>query len=86
MTAMHIMEYLKQRYNSHLFLDPTHPLIDKTTFKYGADWKEFYSDATKAIPSYALEPRGKAYGLCMMVDSEYAGDKANRRSQTGFII
>ena len=83
---MHIMAYLKQRYNSHLFLDPTHPLIDKITFKYGADWKEFYSDATKAIPSYALEPRGKEDGLCMMVDIEDAGGKANRRLRTGFII
>ena len=48
------MVYLKQKNNSRLFLDPTYPAIDKTTFDDGADWKEFCGDATKAITPDAL--------------------------------
>ena len=47
MIALHVMAYLKHKDNSHLFLDPTYPLIDKKRFNDGADCKELYGNATK---------------------------------------
>ena len=45
--TLHIMAYLKQKQNYRLFLEPTYPVIYKTTFNGGADWKEFYGDSNK---------------------------------------
>ncbi|KAL7530454.1 LOW QUALITY PROTEIN: hypothetical protein ACHAXR_003505 [Thalassiosira sp. AJA248-18] len=39
--AIHVMAYLKQKHNSHLFVDPSYPKIDESTFNNGADWKQF---------------------------------------------
>ncbi len=40
----------------------------------------------EAIPPDMPPPLGKDIDLCMMVDSDHAGDKRTRRSCTGFII
>ncbi len=40
----------------------------------------------EAIPPDMPPPLGKDADLCMMVDSNYAGEKKTRRSHTGFII
>ena len=84
--ALHIMSYLKAKHNSRLFLDPTYPDIDHSTFNDGADWKEFYGDVTEALPPNAPLPRGKEVDIRMMVDSDHAGDKSTRRSRTGYLI
>ena len=86
MDALHIMVYLKQKNNSRLFLDPTYPVINKTTFNYGADWKEFYVDASEEIYPGVIEPRVKEVDILMMIDSDHAGDKATRCSRNGFLI
>jgi hypothetical protein len=80
------MSYLKQKYNSRLSLDPTYPYIDYDKFNDGADWASFYSDATEAIPANAPKPLGKHVDMRMMVDSDHAGDKATRRSRSGYLI
>ena len=81
-----MMEYMKQKHKSCSFLDPTYPVIDRTTFIDGAEWKEFYGDTTKEIPPDALDPRGKEFDIQMMVGSYHAWDKATRCSRTGFLI
>ncbi len=40
----------------------------------------------EAIPSNIPPPLGKDVDLCMMVDSDHAGEKRTRCSRTGFII
>ncbi len=40
----------------------------------------------EAIPPDMPPPLGKDVDLCMMVDSDHAGEKRIRRSRTGFII
>ena len=57
--AFNIMAYLKQKQNYSLFLDPTYPVINKATFNYGVDWKEFYVDASEEIYPGVIEPRVK---------------------------
>jgi len=83
--ALHIMAYLRAKHNSRLIFDPTYPDIDMTVFQQ-CDWKEFYGDASEAIPTDAPDPLGKDVDLRMMVDSDHAGDKITRRSRTGFLI
>ena len=84
--ALHIMGYLKNKHNSRLFLDPTYPTIDHSSFNDGADWREFYGPVTEAIPPNAPLPRGKEVDIRMMVDSDHAGDKSTRRSCSGYLI
>ena len=83
--VLHVFAYLKKKYNSRLALDPTYPTIDMGDFKEH-DWKQFYGEVKEAIPLNAPEPRGKEVDIRMYVDSDHAGDKAVRRSRTGFMI
>jgi hypothetical protein len=83
--ALHVMGYLRLKYNSQLIFDPTYPHIDDSAFQHH-DWEEFYGDVQKAIWTNALPPLGKEVDLRMMVDSNHAGDKSTRCSQTGFLI
>jgi hypothetical protein len=84
--ALHIMSYLKVKHNSRLVLDPSYPEIDVSEFKMKRDWVEFYGEVEEAIPHNAPKPRGKGVDLRMFVDSDHAGNKATRRSRTGFLI
>ena len=84
--ALHVMSYLKGRHNSRLFLDPSYPFIDKSTFIDNADWTATYGDVSEALPCNAPKPLGKEVVMRMFVDSDHAGDKATRRSRTGFMI
>jgi hypothetical protein len=47
---------------------------------------EFYGNVEEAIPPDMPPPLGKDVDLCMMVDSDHAGEKSTQRSRTGFII
>ena len=81
----HIFGYPKQVGKRTLYLDPDDPNISEdrfTTF----DWVDFYKGCTEAIPVDAPDPRGKAMTLHVFVDSDHAGDKVSRRSQTGILI
>ena len=46
----------------------------------------FYGDVTESIPPNAPDPRGKSVDLRMWVDSDHAGDKMTRRTNTGYFI
>ena len=82
---MYLHKYLKKKYNSRLALDPTYPTINMDKFKEH-DWKQFYCDVKEAKPLNAPEPRGKEVDIQMYVDSDHTGDKAVRRSRTGFMM
>ena len=84
--ALHIMSYLKVKHNSRLVLDPSYPDIDISEFEMDRDWVNFYGEVEEAIPHNAPKPRGKGVDLRMFVDSDHAGNKATRRSRTGFMI
>jgi hypothetical protein len=47
---------------------------------------EFYGNVEEVIPPDMPPPLGKDVDLCMMVDSDHAGDKRTRCSHTGFIM
>jgi hypothetical protein len=72
--ALHVMGYLRLKYNSRLIFDRTYPLINDSTFQHH-DWEEFYGDVQEAIPTNAPPPLGKEVDLRMMVNSDHAGDK-----------
>ena len=81
----HLFSHLDKKHNSRMVFDPTYPTVDQSEFKT-CDWKEFYGDAKEAIPSDMPLPRGKDVDLRLYVDSDFAGNKAIRRSRTGFIV
>ena len=68
-----------------LFFDPQHPNIDERAFKEH-DWFEFYRDAEERLPNDSPKPRGNMVSTHCFVDSDHAGDKVMRRSQTGILI
>jgi hypothetical protein len=79
------MGYLKQKHNTQLVSDPTYLTIDMDSFpKY--DWTEFYGDVEEAIPSDMPTPLGNDLDVCMMCDSDHAGETRTRCSCTGFLI
>ncbi len=84
-SALHVMGYLRLKHNSRPIFDPTYPDIDQTAFP-SFDWTEFYGNVEEAIPPNMPPPLGKDVDLCMMVDSDHAGEKRTRSSRTGFII
>ena len=84
--ALHIMSYLHVKHNSRLVLDPSYSGIDYAKFNFHADCHAFYGDVKEALPPNAPEPLGKEVEMRMFVDSDHAGDKATRRSRTGYII
>ena len=48
--------------------------------------KDLYVDSKEEIPPNAAYPRGKPVWVKKIVDSDHAGDRATRRSQTGIIL
>ena len=84
-TVFQIFAYLRQKYNSRLGFDTTHPYIDMSYFRE-FDWKQLYGDAMEEITPNTSEPMGKEVDLQIYVDSDHTGDKFTRLSRTGFII
>jgi hypothetical protein len=80
--SLHVMGYLQLKHNLQLIFDPTYPDIELTAFP-SFDWTEFYGNVEEAIPPNMPPPLGKDVDLCMMVDSDHAGDKRTRRSYLG---
>ncbi len=83
--ALHVMGYLKLKCNSQLIFYLTYPHIDGSLFQH-LNLKEFYGDFQEAILMNALLPLGKEVDLCMMVDSNHAGEKLTWCLQTEFLI
>ena len=56
--VLHVFEFLRQKYNSRMALDPNYPGIDMNDFKE-CKWKDFYGNLKEAIPPNAPEKREK---------------------------
>ena len=48
--------------------------------------KKAYPDAVEDLPPNVPLPRGKPLSMFVFVDSDHAGDKVTRRSQTGILL
>ena len=48
--------------------------------------KNIYREACEGIPDNAPPPRGASVQISVYVDSDHAGNKVTRRSQTGILI
>ncbi len=83
--VIHIFGYLKAHKKFRLMFDSDHPQISTNRFK-SYDWFDFYRGAKEAIPPNMPESRGLPVSTSAFVDADLAGDKKNRRSQTGVLI
>ena len=81
----HIFGYLKRNPKLRIMFDCSDPGIPASRFKK-YDWQDFYKDAKEAIPSNMPEARGRIASVSCFVDADLAGNKVNRRSQTGILI
>jgi hypothetical protein len=75
--VFHIFSYLKAHLNSHMVFDPNYISWEHATFEQ-QDWKELYSEASKAIPPNAPHPRGNPVQINAFVDANHAGNKVTR--------
>ena len=82
--ALHVFGFLKSHKKLRLAFDPIRPQINPNRFKV-YDWQDFYRGAKEAIPHDKPEERGLSVQVSMFVDADLAGDKRNRRSQTGIL-
>ena len=81
----HIFGYLKAVPRRRLYMDLDYPIISEDRFvKY--DWTEFYRYADEPLPPNMPKSRGRMMSTHCFVDSDHAGDKSTRRSQSGILI
>ena len=86
--ALHVFKYLDVHSKNELAFDPAMHEVDDpvaTTSRIRA-MKDIYPDAQEDLPPNAPEPRGNAMQVNCFVDSDHAGDRLTRRSQTGIIL
>ena len=83
--VLHIFGYLKEHKKLRLMFDCSQPEIDERQFQE-YDWYDFYKYASDKVPPNMPEARGLAMSLSMFVDASHAGNKVDRRSQTGVLI
>ena len=65
--------------------DPAYPKVKEKWFQT-YDWHDFYRDAEENIPPNMPEARGLDVTITAFVDANHAGDKSDRKSQTGVLI
>ncbi len=71
--ALHVIGYLRLKYNSRLIFDPTYLLIDDSTSQHH-DWEEFYGNVQEAVLMNALPPLGKKVDLRMIATMQGQND------------
>jgi hypothetical protein len=81
----HIFGYLKQTPKKTLAFDPREPDVSEDRFQ-PCEWRDFYRGAEEKIPDELPKPKGNPVSIHCFVDADHAGDKLNRRSQTGILI
>jgi hypothetical protein len=74
---IYIYAYLDKKHNLTMVFDPSYPEINMTSFK-DCEWKTFYGEFIKAIPTNAPAPRRKEVDVCLFYDSDHAGDRLTR--------
>lgn len=83
--ALHVFGYLKWKHNLQMVFNPRYPKIDRAQF-IRQDWTLFYGDEKEAKPKNCLKLLGKPVDLRMMVNANWASNKARQRSLTGYFI
>ena len=86
--ALHMFKFLDIHSKNELAFDPAYHEVDDpaaTQVRIQA-MKDVYPDAQEDLPPNAPEPRGNAMQINCFVDSDHAGDRITRRSQTGIIL
>ena len=83
--VLHVMGYLKLKHNYRLAIYPNYPPINNDNYE-SQDWTAFYGDVQEAIPINVPAPRGKAVVIQIKVDSDHAGNLADRHSRTCYMI
>ncbi len=81
----HIYGYLKAHNTSTMVFDDDYLPWKSADFP-AYNWTDFYQDAKEEIPSNAPKPRGNPVQMNVFVDANHAGNKINRRSQTGILL
>lgn len=87
--ALHIFKYLDIHKENELAFDPQYQdrlRKDLETKIQIEEMKRMYPDAKEEMPPNAPPPRGNQVQMSCFVDSDHAGDKKTRRSQTGILI
>ncbi len=84
--TFHIFSYLKRYRRSTMVFDDTLPSVTNVHFQDSADWSDFYGEAQEKVPLNAPVPRGNPVNMYCFCDSDHAGDRLTRRSQSGIII
>ena len=85
--ALHIFAYMEKKPKTSLYMDPSLPNIDYSSFKANKeDFKEYYRDADEELPYRMPKPRGKPVVTTGFVDASHAANKKNRRSHTGYLL
>ncbi|GFH61944.1 pol protein [Chaetoceros tenuissimus] len=87
--AIHVFKFLDIHKDNELAFRPNLPNLslnheeinEQTTYM-----KKAYPDAVEDLPPNAPVPRGKPLSMYVFVDSDHAGDKVTRRSQTGILL
>ena len=86
--ALHIFKYLDIHKENDLAFNPSiAEFADPMTVKEKVrQMKEMYPDAVEDHPPNAPPPRGRSVRVSCFVDSDHAGDKITRRSQSGILL
>jgi hypothetical protein len=86
--ALHVFKYLEIHKKNDLAFDPLYHNIesDQNIQEKVKVMRDLYVDAEEDLPPNAPEPRGNPVQMNVFVDSDHAGDRVTRRSQTGIIL
>ena len=86
--ALHIIKYLDIHSSNELVFDAAlHDIADPSIVEDRVNaMKALYPDATEDMPTNAPGPRGNPVQINCFVDSDHAGDRLTRRSQSGILI
>ena len=86
--AIHIFKYLDIHHSNDIAFDPMYQQVnsDQNTKQKIQAMKELYADAIEDLPHNAPKPRGRPVQVNCFVDSDHAGDRMTRRSQSGILL
>jgi hypothetical protein len=83
--VFYIFGYLKHNKHATLVFDESTVEWNEASFEKH-DWTDFYQGVIENKPTNAPIPRGNPVQINCFVDSNHAGNKVTRRSQTGILI
>ena len=83
--VIHIFGYLKHKPKQKILLVPQRPIVIESRFLVFS-WEDLYCGAKENIAEDMPQPRDKSVSTHCFVDANHAGDKSNRRLQTGVLL